>query len=71
MYSLHDMQKKKTHVWEIMSVCPLFQRENKWMNSDKILYKEYVNGGYPKLVHFNFLQLVIITRQMHKHKRCG
>jgi hypothetical protein len=59
MYSLHEMQKimrVRNHVYLSVHV---FQLENNRMNSDDILYEEYVCGGYTKLVLFNFLQLCI------------
>jgi hypothetical protein len=36
------------------------------MDFDEIWYGHYAIGGYPKIVHSNFLQLVIPTWQMHE-----
>jgi hypothetical protein len=61
--SLHDVYEINTfcadHV--CLSVCQRDQLENHWTDLDGILYGRFAIGGHPKLVHFNFLQLVIST----------
>jgi hypothetical protein len=44
----------------------MIQLENRWRDFDAVLYGRYTIGGYPEIVRFNFLQLVIPTWQMHK-----
>jgi hypothetical protein len=47
----------------ILSVCPTFKLLNQLTDFHKSWYECYATGDYSNLMHFNFLQYVITTRQ--------
>jgi hypothetical protein len=62
---LSIMYMKLTPIGLVMSVC-MIQLENCWTDLDEIWYGCYTIGDYPKIVFYNFLQLVILTWQAKK-----
>jgi hypothetical protein len=67
MRSLHDVHEMNAGL--VMSVClsiRMIQLESSWTNLDEMWYGCYAIGDYPKIVLYNFLQLVIPTWQVNK-----
>jgi hypothetical protein len=55
-----------------LSVCPsvrMIQLENRWTDLDEIWYGRYATEDYPKIILFNYLQLVIPTWRTNQFVR--
>jgi hypothetical protein len=44
----------------------MLQFKNCWTDFDEISYGLYAIGGYPKIILFNFLQIIIPIWQKHE-----
>jgi hypothetical protein len=73
MRSLHVMHEINIyiyiHAYRAGHVCPsvrMIHLENRWTDLDEIYYGHYDIGDNPKIVLFNFLQLVIPTWRTNK-----
>jgi hypothetical protein len=64
LHNTHGMNTHRAgHVY--LSVC-MIGLLNHWIDYDEIWYRYCVIGGYPKIIHLNFLHSVTQTWHMHK-----